>query len=173
MPIVRTYNLDQSAGNLAQKVEQGRLYTLVDETAGLAGSGTFELCLRTNGTKITVDLLSLASTSVESTIQLREGVVFTDLTGDTLTSFNRNRNFKTVPFPVNNAEKNPTVIDAGTLLEEFTVFGQAGQGGNKPAFSSGEIPIPFILEPNSTYMIRVTNDDTSSRDYRAALYLSY
>lgn len=172
MPILRL-PLSGDANSLAAKVASGRLYTLVDETASLASAGIIELCLRTADEVIEIEVLSLGSTSIETSVELREGVVFTDATGTTLTSYNRNRNYKAIPLPVDNAEKNPTVTNQGTLIEDFTVFGESGGGGNKPAFSSGSITVPYILEPNSTYMLRITNNDASARDYRAALYLSY
>lgn len=154
------------------KLAEGKVYTLVFETE-VAGGTTFDLCVKTDILPISILSINLGTTSLQTTAQIREGIDFTDLTGTPLVSFNRNRNFKTVPFPVNNAESNPTVTDDGSLIEQATIYGQSGTGSFKNIFSEQTINLPYITEPNENYMFRFINNDNSNRNYRVVIYLTY
>lgn len=164
-----------SSLNLSNKfiASIGRWYTLVDNTNLGAGASMF-FALETGPDILNIEAISMGSTSPITTVDMFENSDWVSGTGSLLQSFNRNRNFKNVLLPVVEGRKNPTINSNGTLLETFSIYGDvSGIGSNKEALAQGEITYPYILEPNTQYLICVTNSDVSARDYRIAFQLSY
>lgn len=175
MAIVKEYpplSLVTAKTSTESLISVGRMYTLVHEFS-LGQGATEYIALRTDSSIISAWSLSLGTTAIQTKVELLEDTVWTDFTGTTATSFNRNRNFRLVPFPIDNAEINPTITDEGLIVEAFTMYGQTGSGSTREVFSAGGISTPYVLEPSNGYLVKITNEDTDTRFFRSVLYLAH
>ncbi len=168
---IKVVQLYTQSSDLISKTRIGKVNTLYYEEPIESGD-TLNICIVTDNEIVTVEAITVGTTSIQTTVNLHEDSIFTDGSGIQLQSFNRNRNFKGDVFPIQDIEARPTISDEGTLVGSFTAYGEAGVGFSKNVLSSGDTSLPVILEPLTGYTAKVTNNDTSTRNYKITLYLS-
>lgn len=110
---------------------------------------------------------SLVTSADKVTIEFFEGATVTASTGTTVIPSNHNRNSsKASGVTFLDA---PTVTADGTKFAQVYIPGSSGVGGTRTGNSAGTSDNEWVLKPNTTYMIRVTNGSSSSNDIQVNL----
>lgn len=140
-------------------LNNGHLYECDQSIVSLATNGLLLYEISTDGARYTrLISISVWSTEVYQTVELIEAPTLT--TGSVvIPCINLNRVLTNVSKTV--VKSNPTGISAGTLLSSFLIGGGSGVGQSKVS-GSGMHPLGWILAPETTYLIRVTNKSANA-----------
>jgi len=134
---------------LHRKVHEGRFFSGGHYVASLANGGTIDILFQ-NGEHAFHGVPEVI-TGGDATLQLYEGTTFS-APGTAVTMSNHNRNAATQT--LSGATHTPTVTAVGTQMNGTILI---PGGKNNSSGASGEFSQEFVLKPNTTYMMRVTN----------------
>ena len=105
---------------------------------------------------------TLVTSADKVLIEFYEGATVTAATGTAVTPSNHNRaSALTSGVTLLDA---PTVTADGTKFAQVYIPGATGLGGTRTGSSAGVSNSEWVLKPNTTYMIRVTNSSSGSND---------
>lgn len=161
----------QSVGSMdltpRQVVWLGRAFSGSSVT-NLIDTATSEVEIVTLDNQIFIEVLNVVTESTETLVELKEDIVATG--GTPLLLFNRNR--ANVDTPVVTTILNPTVSDQGTTVFSYVIFNSDDQGNSVIVSGTGTVG-PFLLKPNSRYIISITNQSGATADYSTSFTLTY
>lgn len=138
----------------------------------LASAQTYNVAFTTGNNKIALNGANISSNSVKTEISFYEDSIYTPDTGVDIATINRNRNNKSDPLPVDGPEENPTITDQGTSIIHTIAYGVSGQGSKGSIYSSIGSETALVLEPNTSYILEITNLDTTTSNYELHMIFS-
>lgn len=146
---------------------QGKLYETFDlQTIASSGTYSYELTTPASSTAyVHYRWGQIASSADKVKIELNEGATLTG--GASMTSYNHNRNSSNTAEVV--VKKGVTVSDAGTQIDQIYMGGGTGNGANASGTESAGGTHEWVLKPETTYLIRVTNGSSSSNNVEVNL----
>lgn len=129
----------------------------------LAAAGTKLVTLKTPAAKyLHYRPTNLVTSADKVLIEFYEGATVTAATGTAVTPSNHNRN-SALASGVTLLDA-PTVTANGTKFAQVYIPGATGTGGTRTGSSAGVSNSEWVLKPNTTYMIKVTNSSSGSND---------
>ena len=132
---------------------QGLFTTAVTDV--VAAGATIDIGLTTGSEQIVLSGFFVSTTSGEIDATIYGGSVFTGGSATNMFSMNDNMTFDASLATIVSA---PTVTDLGSQKTVNYVI--RGEGGNN--LTTDFYQIPYIFAPNTSYLFRVTNNDSSS-----------
>lgn len=138
-------------------VHDGKLFRAISATPSLDPAASYVFSFTTGNTGKYAHMTPVLVSSTDNIINvvIKEGATITG--GSLVGALNFNRNASTAPIVT--IKKGVTVsVEGSVTLADYTV----GEGGN-PANSTGgtvESGVEFVLKPNTTYTLSVTNIGT-------------
>ena len=105
---------------------------------------------------------NLTTSADKITVEFFEGATVTAATGTAAIPSNHNRN-SALASGVTLLDA-PTVTANGTKFAQVYIPGATGTGGTRSGASAGVSNSEWVLKPNTTYMIKVTNGSSGAND---------
>ena len=144
--------------SLHERIEAGQVFSHSERHLAVASGNTRDHIIQTNG-KIT----HLISYTVSSDVAPGEVSLYEDASvsveGTPAAIRNMNRNQQGKVTPTTKMFNNPTITDAGELLEATVISGTKQSGG------AGEgVVSEWVLKPATNYLLRYINKSTGAAD---------
>lgn len=132
-------------------VHQGRMFLAQYENGALGNDGTLDILISTGDATVHLQGVEIAVGGGPDRLQIYEGVT-TSNDGTGLTVLNKNRRSSNTPDAA--LYHTPTVTDLGTELDDIVFITAGRRAGAVSVVGRGE---EWVLQPNTKYLIRLTN----------------
>lgn len=145
------------------EIHSGSSYCTAVGDSNLGSAGTIMIYFTTPNSTDRLHFVPAAQGSLSTTFDLIEGATVTAGTGSILPIYNRNRVIGTSGTVLDNtnppvegrATKDPTGLDAGTIIYTDTFGGKKVGGGNRDLNE-------WVLKQDTTYIARITSNINSN-----------
>lgn len=156
-----TATIPMPQDNRAATFNQGIF--VIGFAATLATTTSTDITLTTGDAQVVFSGFQLTTDSGDLSIDIFGESTFTG--GTPLVAFNTNKN-STKPVSVTAISQDPTVSVLGVLqFPPFSVKGDNNQNTDNSLLSAS----PLILKPNTSYIFRLTHNETGTRDVSGLL----